>query len=351
MSAVGGLHAQVVVPREHFTVDVSLQVAAGETVAVMGPSGAGKSTLLQALAGLEPLGGGEIVVEGRVVDRVAKPRVLTEPMRRGVVLLGQKPRLFPHLSARENVAFGPRAAGVEARAARAGADHWLARVGLPGSGERMPHELSGGEQQRVAVARALAASPRVVLLDEPLVALDPKTAGDIRRMLRDQLTSTTTVAVTHDAADAVALADRLIVVEAGRVTQEGPVREVLAAPASGFVASIAGVNRLVGVASGGAWRRGEALLTSDDPASRALAATDGVALAAVFRPGDVRVGDADAKSWTAVVTRIEGTLVGLRVLTDAGAVDLSLDAAGRLVVGDPIRLWVDPALVRFVAVR
>ncbi|KQZ23521.1 ABC transporter ATP-binding protein [Microbacterium sp. Root553] len=350
MSSVDGLRAHVVVPREHFSVDVSLHVEPGETVAVMGPSGAGKSTLLQALAGLEPLGGGEIAVEGRVVDRVAAPRVRTDPMRRGVVLLGQKPRLFPHLSVGENVAFGPRAAGVEVRAAREGADDWLARVGLPGSGGRMPHELSGGEQQRVAVARALAASPRVVLLDEPLVALDPETAGDIRRMLRDQLVSTTTVAVTHDAADAVALADRLIVVEAGRVTQSGSVREVLAAPASGFVASIAGVNRLVGVASGGAWRRREVLLTSTDPASRALAATDGSALAAVFRPGHVRVGGAGPESWPAEVTRIEPTLGGVRVHTDAGAVDLSLDAAAGVAIGDRIRLRVDPGLVRFVSV-
>lgn len=350
MSGTEGLRARVVVQREHFVVDVSLQVPVGATVAVMGPSGAGKSTLLQAIAGLQPLDAGEIVVEGRVVDRVAKPRVRTEPMRRGVVLLGQKPRLFPHLSARENVAFGPRAAGVDVRAARAGADDWLDRVGLPGSGERMPHELSGGEQQRVAVARALAASPRVVLLDEPLVALDPETAGDIRRMLRDQLVSTTTVAVTHDAADAVALADRLIVVESGRVTQSGLVRDVLAAPASGFVASIAGVNRLVGVASGGGWRSGEVLLTSADPASRALAATDGAALAAVFRPGDVRVAEAGQESCPAVVTRIEPTLGGARVHTDAGAVDLSLDAVGGLAVGDGIRLWIHPALVRFVSV-
>lgn len=349
MSAVDGLRAHVVVPREHFTVDVSLQVAAGETVAVMGPSGAGKSTLLQALAGLEALGGGEISVDGKVVDRVASPRVVTAPMHRGIVLLGQKPRLFPHLSARENVAFGPRAAGVDVRGARKDADDWLARVGLPGAGGRMPHELSGGEQQRVAVARALAASPRVVLLDEPLVALDPETAGDIRRMLRDQLVSTTTVAVTHDAADAVALAERLIVVERGLVTQHGPVREVLAAPASGFVASIAGANRLVGVASGGSWRSGDVRIGSADPASRALAATDGAALAAVFRPGDVRVDTAGAESWPAVVTRIEPTLVGVRVHTDAGAADLSLDAAEGLTVGDRLRLVIDPALVRFIA--
>ncbi len=346
-----GLRARVVVSRPHFTVDVALEVAQGETVAVMGPSGAGKSTLLQALAGLEPLDGGEIAVEGRVVDRVDAPRVQTAPMRRGVVLLGQEPRLFPHLSARENVAFGPRAGGVDVRKAGIVADGWLDRVGLPGAGRRMPHELSGGEQQRVAVARALAAEPRVVLLDEPLVALDPATAGDIRRMLRDQLVRTTTVAVTHDAADAVALADRLIVIESGQVSQSGPVREVLGAPASAFVASIADVNRLLGVADGGAWRRGDLCLESVDPGSRALAAEDGRPLAAVFRSGDVRVGEAPAGpvSWEAVVTRVEPTLAGSRVHTDAGAVDVAADAAG-VAPGDRIHLHIGPASVRFVAV-
>ena len=344
-----GLRAHVVVQREHFTVEVALQVAVGQTVAVMGPSGAGKSTLLQALAGLQSLDDGEIAVEGRVVDRVSKPRVRTPPMDRGVVLLGQEPRLFPHLTVRENVAFGPRAAGADVRAARSGADDWLARVGLPGAGDRMPRDLSGGEQQRVAVARALAASPRVVLLDEPLVALDPETAGDIRRMLRDQLVSTTTVAVTHDAADAVALAERLIVIESGRIAQSGSVREVLAAPASGFVASIAGLNRLVGVADGGGWRCGEMRLTSADAASRALVGGDGTALAAVFRPGDVRV-DGGEQSWSAVVTRVEPTLGGVRVHTDAGAVDLSLDAGAGAAPGDVVRLRIDPASVRFVAV-
>jgi molybdate transport system ATP-binding protein len=346
---VPGLRADIVVEREHFDVEVALQVAAGETVAIMGPSGAGKSTLLQALAGLEPLTAGEIEVAGRVVDRVASPRVRTAPMSRGIVLLGQDARLFPHLSVRENVAFGPRAAGTDARAARESAEEWLARVGLPGAGDRMPRELSGGEGQRVAVARALAASPRVVLLDEPLVALDPATAGDIRQMLRDQLTGITTVAVTHDAADAVALAERLLVIEAGQVTQSGPVREVLSAPATGFVASIAGVNRLVGVASGGAWRGGEVRLTSVDPASRALAAVEGVALAAVFRPADVHVGDAGVNSWVAVVTRVEPTLAGVRVHTDVGAIDMSLTAAGGVAVGERTRLRIDPELVRFVA--
>lgn len=349
------LSALVVVPREHFTVDVSLEAEIGETVAVMGPSGAGKSTLLQALAGLVPLANGEIAVDGRVIDRAAAPRVRTAPMHRGIVLLGQDTRLFPHLSVRENVAFGPRAAGIATRAARASADEWLARVGLPGSGDRMPRALSGGESQRVAVARALAASPRVVLLDEPLVALDPATAADIRRMLREQLTGITTIAVTHDAADAIGLADRLIVVESGRVMQAGPVREVLAAPASDFVAAIGGVNRLVGVAASGGWESGDMRLTSADAASRALAAVDGRALAAVFRPDDVRVvpsdGAAYAGAWPTVITGREPTLTGMRLQTAHGAVEVPLADSGRLVIGSEVRLRVDPGAVRFVAAK
>lgn len=359
---MSGLQAHVVVAREHFAVDVSLEVAVGETVAVMGPSGAGKSTLLQALAGLVPLTSGEISVEGRVVDRVDPPRVQTAPMHRGIVLLGQDARLFPHLSVRENVAFGPRSGGIDARTARDSADEWLTRVGLPGAGDRLPRELSGGERQRVAVARALAAAPRAVLLDEPLVALDPETAGEIRRMLRDQLVDTTTIAVTHDAEDAVALADRLIVVEAGRVTQSGLVREVLAAPASGFVAAIAGVNRIVGVAQGGAFVGDGLRLTSADAASRALAAVDGTTVAAVFRPFDLRIlpheeaqapGCTDAAtaagSWWTAVTRLEPTVAGMRVHTASGAVDVSLAEASGLAPGSLLRLHLDPGLVRFVS--
>jgi molybdate transport system ATP-binding protein len=350
--ATTGLRAHVVVPREHFAVDIAIEVAAGETVAVMGPSGAGKSTLLQALAGFVPLSAGEISVGGTTVDRVSSPRVQIAPMHRGIVLLGQDARLFPHLSVRENVAFGLRSSGVAAREARATADEWLDRVGLPGSGGRMPRELSGGEGQRVAVARALAASPRAVLLDEPLVALDPETAGGIRRMLREQLVGTTTVAVTHDAEDAVSLADRLVIVEAGRVTQNGVVREVLASPASAFVASIAGMNRLDGVASEGEWRGGNLRVASADAASQALAATDGAPLAAVFRPGDVRVVGpeiSDAGDWSTVITSLEPTVAGVRVRTEAVVVDVPLADAAGMAVGMSVRLRVDPGAVRFVA--
>lgn len=346
---MSGLQAHVVVQRERSRVDVAIDADAGETVAVMGPSGAGKSTVLAAIAGLTPLHDGEITVAGRTVERVTAPRVHTAPMHRGVVLLGQDPRLFPHLSARENVAFGPRAAGTPAARARADADVWLERVGLAGLGSRMPRELSGGEQQRVAIARALSASPQVVLLDEPLVALDPVTASSIRGMLREQLAGTTTVAVTHDAGDAVALAERLFVIEAGAVVQSGAVREVLRAPASAFVASVADMNRMPGVAARGAWRGAAGqVLTSADTASTALAAADGVPLAAVFRPGDVRiVAGAAPNAWAATVVAVEPTLAGARIRTTEGVVDVSETS---LSVGDAVWLQVDPERVRFVAV-
>jgi molybdate transport system ATP-binding protein len=364
------LSAHVVVRRARFAVDVTLDVAAGERLAIMGPSGAGKTTLVEAIAGLTPLDGGEVVVGGRVVDRVARPRVRVAPMHRGVVLLGQDPRLFPHLSVGENVAFGPRAAGLARTRALADAERWLARVGLPGTGSRRPGELSGGEQQRVAVARALAAAPRMVLLDEPLVALDPETASAIREMLREQLAGVTTVAVTHDAVDAVALADRLLVVERGRMRQDGAVREVLAAPASGFVASIGGLVRVEGVAEAGAWQGHGVRLDSSDPASRECARASGAPLAAVFRPGDVRVVaigagrldggggagpvggagvESDAGGWEAVVTRREPTPAGVRVHAGWCAVDVPVAMAADLAPGTAVRLRVAPEDVRFVA--
>ncbi|WP_298865704.1 ATP-binding cassette domain-containing protein [uncultured Microbacterium sp.] len=235
-----GLDAAVQVQRAPFTLDARLQAAPGEIVAVMGPSGAGKSTLLGAVAGFVPLTAGSVALDGRVVQDAAGEDV--PPRERGVILLGQQARLFPHLSARENVAFGLRARRVSRRAARASADAWLERVGLPDLGDRRPARLSGGQQQRVALARALATSPRVLLLDEPLTSLDPATADGIRSLLREELaeTGTTAVLATHDATDAVALADRLVVLEAGRITADGAPDDVLARSATPFIAAVAG---------------------------------------------------------------------------------------------------------------
>lgn len=232
-----------------FDLDLALDLAPGERVAVMGPSGAGKSTLLAALAGFVRLDAGRIELGGDLVADApadgSRRGLHVAPMDRGVVLLGQDARLFPHLSARENVAFGPRARGHSRSVAARTADEWLARVGLAGFGDRMPAHLSGGQQQRVAVARALAVEPRLVLLDEPLTSLDLQTAAEIRMLLADQLRSTAVV-ITHDPVDALAIADRLVVIERGRVTQDGSVRDVLRHPATPFARALSGHVRIAG---------------------------------------------------------------------------------------------------------
>lgn len=234
------LDARVRVERGRYVLDAHVHADGGEIVAVMGPSGAGKSTLFSALAGFVPLAGGHVQLDGRTVEAASGPYV--PPRERGIVMLGQEPRLFPHLSARENIAFGPRSRGTARARARHDADAWLERVGLAGMGARKPAHLSGGQQQRVALARALATSPRVLLLDEPLTSLDPATAAGIRALLTEQLaaTGTTALVATHDAVDAASLATRLIVLEEGSVTQAGPVHAVLDAAATPFVAVVSG---------------------------------------------------------------------------------------------------------------
>jgi len=354
------LDASIVVQRHGFRLDAEIHAQRGEVVALMGPSGAGKSTLLGALAGLVDIDEGRIALAGRVLDVAPKPRGYTPPAQRGVVLLGQDPHLFPHLSAHDNITFGPRARGVERRAADADADEWLWRVGLAGLGARRPAQLSGGQQQRVAIARALVTKPAAVLLDEPFTSLDAETAGDIRALIREQLTSTGTTAIvaTHDAVDAVSLASRLVVLEDGVITQEGPVRQVLAEPATRFAAAVAGLNRVDGHAADGEWVSGEL---------RVEASVTGDA-AAIFPPSAVRIDGVDASTWTgalrldsaptgrgvwlARVVRLEPTPAGIRVRTADPdvAVDITADRASELGLtnGLPVRLRVDAAAVRIV---
>ena len=342
------LDAEVTVHRPGgFTLAAHVVAEAGQIVAVMGPSGAGKSTLLTAIAGLVAIDAGQVRLGGEVLS---SPRLQVSPARRGTVLLGQDPRLFPHLTARDNVAFGPRAHGVSARSARATADGWLARVGLPGAGDRRPAELSGGQQQRVALARALAASPRLVLLDEPLTSLDPVTADGIRTILAARLGGVTCVVVTHDAVDAVALADRLVVLEDGRVTQSGAVRDVLTEPATAFAASIGGLHRVVGVTRGGACEADGVRLGGG-----AFALADGSPVAAVFPPSAVRISsaaDADGSTWAARVVRLEQTVGGVRVHTASPAIaaDLAVAdvAAQGIGVGDRVRVSVAASAVRLI---
>ncbi len=246
------MQSRLLLRRGDFVLDLAVTVEPGEVVAVLGPNGAGKTTALRLLAGLEALDDGTLVVDGTVLDDPAAG-VFVPAERRSVGVVFQEYLLFPHLSALENVAFGLRARGASAREARATGERWLERVGLQAMGARRPGQLSGGQQQRVALARALAFGPRVLLLDEPLAALDAGTRSEVRRDLRRHLDDFggCTVLVTHDPVDAYALADRVVVLEGGRVVQHGTLADVAANPRSRYVAELVGINLLTGTVSGG----------------------------------------------------------------------------------------------------
>ena len=247
------LEANLQLTRGSFSLDLHLSLAAGEVLALLGPNGSGKSTVLDLLAGLAAPSSGTVALDGAVLT---SPGRFVAPENRGIGLLGQEPLLFPHLSARANVAFALHVgeARLKPAAARKQADRWLDRVGLNSLGGSLPGALSGGQQQRVALARALAAGPRVLLLDEPMAALDAETAPFMRQLIREQLaeTGTSAIIVTHDIVDAVVLADRVAVLHEGALIDEGTTAAVLAAPRNPFVAALAGVNLVVGTVHNGA---------------------------------------------------------------------------------------------------
>ncbi len=231
--------------------DVDLTVADGEVVALLGPNGAGKTTALRAIAGLQSVDCGRIEVDGQALDDPATG-TFVPTAERPIGVVFQDYLLFPRLSALENVAFGLRARGVPKAEARGRAAGWLARVDLADQATAKPRALSGGQAQRVALARALATEPRVLLLDEPLAALDAGARLHVRAELRRHLASFggARLLVTHDPVDAIVLADRLVVIERGRVTHTGTAAEVTRHPRSRYVAELLGVNLLHGVAAG-----------------------------------------------------------------------------------------------------
>ena len=238
------LHAQVAERDAEF----ALELASGDVLAVLGPNGAGKSTLLSLIAGLLPPDVGRIVL-GDTVLTDTTAGIFVPPHARGVALLAQQALLFPHMTVEANVAYGPRRRGRSRSGGRTVARQWLDAVDAGHLADRRPAELSGGQAQRVAIARALAADPRLLLLDEPMAALDVAGAPAVRALLRDLLHTDqrTAVIVTHDLLDALAIANTVIVVDAGRVVESGPVRTVLAAPRSDFAARIAGLNLISGI--------------------------------------------------------------------------------------------------------
>jgi len=257
---VSGLRADLRLDRGEFSVEVQLEAPAGVS-ALLGPNGSGKTTVLLALAGLLRADRADVEVGGRAWSG---PGVDLPPERRSVGLVLADPVLFGHLSLLDNVAFGPRSRGMPRRTARERAQEELERVGLGDLVSRRPGQVSSGQAQRAALARALATDPEVLLLDEPLSALDPqtrsRTRSDLATRLRDY--PGVTLLTTHDPLDALTLADRLLFLEDGRITQTGTPGEVVARPRTAYVASLVGLNLLRGT------------LTHDGPDAPGAGATD-----------------------------------------------------------------------------
>jgi molybdate transport system ATP-binding protein len=226
---------------------LELDVAQGELLALLGPNGSGKTTVLRSLAGLAPIDAGRIAIDDFVVDDPARG-VFVEPERRPIGLVFQDYLLFAHMTVVENVAFGLRARKTPKETARRVAREWVERMGLSEYADERPSALSGGQAQRAALARALATGPRVLLLDEPLAALDAGTRSTVRRDLRRHLETFDgmRVLVTHDPVDAYALADRVAILDQGRVVQIGTLPEVTAHPKSRYVAELVGLNLVSG---------------------------------------------------------------------------------------------------------
>ena len=329
------LHASIRVQRNGFALDVDLEVGAGETVAVLGPNGAGKTTLLRALAGLVPIDG-RVELDGEVLDDSAAGRhVLTEHRRVGLVF--QDHALFPHMTVLDNVAFGLR------RDSSRIALEWLDRAGLADKAHAMPRELSGGQAQRVALLRTLATEPRLLLLDEPLSALDVTIRAEVRRELSRQLSGFqgVRILVTHDPLEAMALADRLVVLEQGKVVQTGSPAEVTARPRSRFVADLAGVNLLRGRGRGRHVElEGGAMLTAAEAGEGDVFAVIHPRAVALFlakpegTPRNVwrgRAEDLDLQG-ERVRVRLSGTVPLVAEVTPSAVRELHLDAGAEVWV-------------------
>ncbi|HSK23276.1 MAG TPA: ABC transporter ATP-binding protein [Egicoccus sp.] len=334
------LFADVTARRGDFDLDARIEVADGEVLALLGPNGAGKTSLLRIVAGLEPPTTGRVVLDGVTVDDVPAGIHVPAPERR-VGMVFQDHLLFPHLDLTGNVAFGPRSRGVGRREAHRVALDWLERVGLAERAGTRPTGLSGGQAQRVALARALAGDPAVLLLDEPLAALDVETRQEVRGLLRHHLQAFggPTVLVTHDPLEALTLADRLVVLEGGRVSQSGTPAEVARRPRSAWVARLVGINLVHGVAAGTVVSVGELSLTTADPAEGPVDV--------LFHPHAVALhrrppGGSPRNTWRAVVdgmdvegarvrVHLDGPLPAVAEVTPAAVADLGL--------ADGVEVW------------
>jgi molybdate transport system ATP-binding protein len=343
------LDADIKLRLDRLNLDADVRAGPGEVLALLGPNGAGKSTVLRALAGLLRLAGGRVAVDGVVLEEPAR-HIRIAPEKRPVSLMFQDYLLFPHLSALENVAFGLRARGVDRRDARNRAAAALDRLGVDQVASSRPGAMSGGQQQRVAMARALVTEPALLLLDEPLAALDVSTKADVRRQLRATLRASraANVLVTHDLLDAVSLADRMLVIEDGGIVQSGTPAEVTARPRSQYVADLVGVNLWRGTARGAAvdLDGGGRLVIAGEAAGQVLVVVAPAAVAVQReRPA------AGANVWPGQVGAVDllGDRVRVRVEgTPAITAEVLPSAVDELKLDDGGQLWasVEPSAVR-----
>jgi molybdate transport system ATP-binding protein len=336
-----GLEVACTVRRGAFELALELSAEPGQVLGVLGPNGAGKTTLLRALAGLTPITDGWITLDGRTLDRPLDG-VFVPPEDRRVGLVFQNYRLFPHLTVRDNVAFAARSAGAGRGRSRELAQPWLEQLDLLELADRKPAMLSGGQAQRVALARALAADPALLLLDEPLAALDAQTRLDLRSRLRQYVAGFAgpVLMVTHDPLEAMVLADRLVVVERGRVVQDGTPADVARRPVTRYVARLMGLNLYAGrMGDDGTVQLdgGGTLVVPQDAALRS-----GLRVLVGVRPASIAV-HADRPERVSTRNVWPGTVAGLELLADRVRVE---------VEGQPSALVdVTPAAVGELALR
>lgn len=331
-------------------VHAALTVPSGTTLALLGPNGSGKTTVIETLAGLIPPDSGHATLAGSVLFRREGGRLhATESRERGVALVTQDAALFPHLSALDNVAFPARARGATKARSRASAAEWLDRVSAAHLGARKPRTLSGGEARRVAVARALASEPLLMLLDEPFASLDVEATTSMRSLLRDVLRGRTTIISTHDGLDAIDLAHAIAVLDNGVVVEHGPTAATFESPRTAFTAAMAGLVWLMGTWKDGALvlADGQLLDASDtglERGARAAVTLDPRCVTLVLAESPSAIHD----TVRALEPRGDGTL---RVRGSLLWADVSIAEAARFLprVGDAVHFGVD-ALPRAYAV-
>jgi molybdate transport system ATP-binding protein len=338
-----GLEARFVVHRpDGFLLDVELLIPPGETVSLLGPNGAGKSTAVSVIAGLLPIDSGSIALGDTVLD-APDAGVFVPSERRRIGVVFQEYLLFPHLSAVENVAFGLRSRGIAHEQAVSRSREWMARMGLEGLEGRKPDDLSGGQAQRVALARALVIEPDLLLLDEPLSALDVTTRIEMRHALAEHLAAFAgpRLLITHDPTEAFLLADRIDIIENGSITQQGTADEIRLRPRTSFAADLAGSNLLVGTASSGV------VEVDGHPLHIADQIADGPVLVTVH-PSAISVHSgrpegSPRNTWSTTVERIE--VLGSRVRLRTGSplpltVELTGASTEELGLHEGSRAWI-----------